>query len=290
MMLISTLILLIVQSIGTIISIVNKEKLEKVSKWDISSIVFSILALICSLIIFFINEDKEEIRQKIESAYRDSLDIKLKQRDEIHQIQDSTQSVFFAQRLDSSYEKSIKASNEALAKYNLILLDSLTTVTQKINLKGLKDAQFIIKPAAVGETSPVYFTTEGNTQSLRIKFQSYNNTCYNIELRYLFLTYEQKNTQFIYSTIDTGDVFFAKNFLTENIVSTGIIDIDNKYLTLKNVIVLFVGKFSLDPENKNVRFFNEGLFCDFSNKSTLYTSTKLVNEILEKLRKRKLIK
>ena len=185
MLVIITIIILAIQVFNVIISAINKKENESISGLTKAQIWLAIIGFGCGIAIFLLNEDKNELSQRLEKQYRDSLDIKLAQRDMKHQWQDSIQSIFFVERLDSSYQKSIKSSNEALAKYNLILIDSLNTVTKKVNIKSIREPQLIVSPAANNTSPPIYLETDSNENYLAIKVESINNTSYKVKLNYI---------------------------------------------------------------------------------------------------------
>lgn len=291
MLLIFTVTLLIIQTISTASSIINKESKSKFTNWDKLQIFLLILALGCGLSIFLLNEDKEDLKDRLENQYKTKLEIQLKQRDSIHKNEDSIQTKYFVERLDSSYERSIKASNEALAKYNLTLIDSLNTVTKKINIKSSNSPQLSFVGASKNELGPIYYSKEKNSESIIIKLQANKNTCYNIQLRYLILDYKINNGQIYYQTIDTGHVFYDRNFLPEEVVSTVIIDLKKDVLKMDEILVLITGKFSYDPENIKVKDFNEGFFFNIKGKSMgYYFSGDDLKKVLLSLKRRNIIK
>jgi hypothetical protein len=286
-----TIILLSIQVLNAIISAINKKENEKITLLTKLQIGFAIIGFGCGIAIFLLNEDKNELNHKFEKQYRDSLDFKLAQRDREHQIQDSLQSIFYVNRLDSSYQKSIKSSNEALAKYNLILIDSLNTVTKKVNFKSIKEPQLIISPAAKNATPPIYFKSDSIESQVVIKIESKNNTSYKVKLNYIVLKIQNNNNYFIYSTVDTGGLVLDKNYMIENIFTTIEIPVKKECMHLEDGLVMLYGNFSNSPDSPQLKNFQEGFGINFETREIGgQLPAFVIDDIYQKVKKRGIIK
>ncbi|HLP35432.1 hypothetical protein [Lacibacter sp.] len=291
-----SVLLLLFQIFSVIIPIIDKRTKSawedvKYSTLEKTLIIFTILSFGLSIAIFLIGQDSEKEKEKQAEVYQNDLRKKLAERDSLHQINDSIRTLFFIQRLDSSYTKSINASNDALAKYNLELVDSLNRVTNKINIKSQNKPQILIAPAEKGQVSPMYLTTLDNQNALAIKLVSSNNTRYNIKIRFYILSYKEENNILIYNIIDTGYIFYDRKFLVQDVISTSHIDIKKEFLQIENSIIFFQGSFSSDNENKDVYKFEEAYFFDFK-KNLLHSplNASLYSDIKSKLQKRGILK
>ena len=208
-----------------------------------------------------------------------------------HQRDDSAQTKFFVERLDSSYFNSIRASNEALAKYNLVLVDSLNRVANKITIKSINKPQLSIAPSEAGQVSSLYLVQDSGINFLAVKFKSNNNTSYNIKLGYCILKSTFSNNLIIYNTIDSGYYFWDRKFLNSDIISTARILIDQNVLQTDNSIIFFHGTFSSDRNNLDIVDFDEAYYFDLkNNKQYSPLDYNTISEIKSKLQKRGILK
>ena len=296
MLLILSLLLLIFQLFCVLIPIIDKRKNSgkneiKYSNWEKALITFSILAFGLSIAVILVSQDSEKEKENQADTYQIDLKNKLAERDSIHQRSDSIQTYFFIERLDSSYSKSIRASNEALAKYNLELVDSLNRVTNKINNKSINKPQFSVAPAEAGTTPPMHLTKEENENYLAVKFISTNNVSYNIKIRFCILKCAFENKHIIYSALDTVAPFYDKKFLIQNVFSTALIPIKPEFLQMENSIIFFTGTFSSDEANKDVSHFEDAYFYDLkNNKQNSPLDASLLLDIKSKLQKKGILK
>ncbi|MFT3911507.1 MAG: hypothetical protein QM737_18935 [Ferruginibacter sp.] len=268
-----TVIFSVIQLCIVLIPIIFKDKDPqnpqiKYTKKDIWLIIFSILALGLSLYIFFENQDndaqKENDRKLIEKQYKEELDKKLASRDSIHSVEDSMLNVKYNLRVDSSYQKSIKASNEALAKYNLVLVDSLNRATEKINIKTAAMPQISLTPNEKEGTPNIYLSKEGSEDVLNFRIISMKNIAYNLSLKYCIVK-PIGNVKFINSVqvIDCGTLTPQKKFLNENTFFTPYISIKPEWLQIDSSIVFVYGTFSADIDNKKIIQYHEGRLFSF---------------------------
>jgi len=275
--------------LSTILTVINKERKAKYSKEEIGQVVLSIIILGSGLAIFLINEDKDQLKAKLEKDFQTELANKLRDRDSIHEMQDSILSRYFVQRLDSSYEKSIRASNGALAKYNLTLIDSLNTVSDKINIKSIPLPQFNLCAFDEQKGSPVYLTKSGTESLLNFRFESKNNALYNLDLNAYILSFENIRNQFIYETIDTLNGFYGRKMLSVDRSALAQISLKEDILKKDSIIVLFLGSFSSSPKIKNELSFEDAIVYYFNSNSCKILQANYVNEIIKSLKRRKII-
>ena len=291
-----SILLLIFQIFCVSIPIINKnrdsnERHVVYTTWDKALLTFSVIAFGLSIAIILIGQDSENEKETRNKEYQTELKNKLAERDSLHKIDDSAQTKYFIERLDSSYTKSIKASNDALAKYNLELVDSLNRVTNKINTKSNNRPQFSISAAASGATPPMYMIKKDEQNLLAVKVVSNNNTSYNIEIRFYILGYEEERNKLFFSTIDTGGIFYDSKFLVQDVSSTAFIRIKPELMQIQNSIVYFNGSFSADFENKDVSNFEAAYFFDFKhNKQQGALDASSISSIKSKLQKRGIMK
>ena len=108
--------------------------IRKINKWGWYLISIAILSIIFNLYKDFEADSKQKASEKAKEN-SDSL-LQAKQL-EILMLQNSTKDSII-KKVDSTYVKSIKASNEALAKYNLEITDSLHSVVSTLKLESAK--------------------------------------------------------------------------------------------------------------------------------------------------------
>lgn len=121
-----------------------------------------------------LQEEKDSI-QKNELDFRNKL-----------ALSDSTYNNLLTQKIDSTANRNIKNTNEALAKYNLIYVDSLnrivSTVKSKTSLPNLTIAA--VDPF---NTPPFFLDTIDGKPHLKIRFVSEYNVSHNVFLlAYIF--------------------------------------------------------------------------------------------------------
>ena len=273
MLLLFTIGLIIFQFACFFIPVINKKnELDsaepKYTVWDKSLIAISFVSFIFSIIVYVMTDNKADADENLQKKYRTDLMNGLAARDSIHQTRDSIQAHNFAISLDSSYTKSIRASNEALAKYNLILIDSLGTVSQKINLKSINKPQLTLVPNATGETPPMYGSKENNNTFLNIKFLSENNTSYNINVYYYVFKCSNSDTFIIsFPVLDSGILIRNRSFFTTNRVSTTKFLIKPEWLDQGNYFILMIGNYSSDSQNKYIIKYEEAVTFDFKTQN-----------------------
>lgn len=231
-----------------------------------------ILIALFSILFNFFRDYKADLKQvesDKENARKDSL-FQSKQL-EILELQNSTKETII-KKVDSTYIKSIKASNQALAKYNLVITDSLHSVIRSLELNPYK-AQLSIAPVEKGN-NPAFLTKDKDKNKLNIKFRSRDGTSYHINLKcYLLL----KNKIDDYSILNSMKIGFGESFLVDNVERTKIIDISPSILLYSEIMVYITGTFSQDPERKRIIPFDDSFIFNF--KDNIYISGQDVEYI-----------
>ncbi|MCK9209952.1 MAG: hypothetical protein M0P61_03850 [Ignavibacteriaceae bacterium] len=195
---------------------------------------------------------------------------------EILLLQNSTKETII-KKVDSSYVKSIRASNDALAKYNLKITDSLHSVVSKLKLDAAKP-QILLAPLEKGKR-PAFLTKDNDQNRFNIQFISKGGTSYNISL-HCYLLKEIANDNYIIlgsSPLTTGD-----SFLTEDVTRTKYLEITPNIFAYTEVIVFITGYFSKDYEGSIRIPYNEAFKFNF--KENIYLFGWAMN--YEKLKKK----
>ncbi len=228
----------------------------------IKSLIFKIPVFVfASIVVIWATVEKDNENEKSAKNELSSLKAEIARRDSIYssekKIADSTNQKKIMDALDSSYAKSIRESNNALAKYNLILVDSLNRVSNKINLKS-SNAQLAVR-ASTKDEQPIYTFMNGNRKELRIKIESLNGTCYNPIINCYYIKLVDNGFRILHYELQNTD----GDFLAENRFRT--LKYSTSYLVNKEsqVIVLLLGSFSRDVENKQIIPYREAFEYSF---------------------------
>ncbi len=244
------------QVITTLIPIIGKTSIEnseifKTTNWGKSIIVFSLISLGLSIIFFLYTKDEED-RSKRE------LITKLDDRDSIHHLREDSLSVQFRKQIDSSYSKSIKASNEALAKYNIILIDSLNTVASTINIKSSK-AQLSVA-SVINEKSPIYLTDD---DKINIRIVSSEGTSYNINFNVYLCLWDKVNGLLVLQHIIDNN---PDEFLIPGPIRTLSYFVEKKVFEYEDVFIIILGKFTRDEKGVDTKSFGQTFTFNFKQR------------------------
>lgn len=249
---------------------------------SISSLYFKLPSLILgALMIFFgsylkdietdANETAKEIAHTKEN--QDLVNIYKKEKE----ISDSLTQNRIQAIVDSSYAKSIKASNEALAKYNLTLVDSLHQVASNINTKTSL-AQLTVD--AISERgSPLYLHKDSAGTFLQIRYIASNATCYNIHFNaYIIKTY-LTDIKVLNFENQIGGFLVPEHQRTMKIL------LDPYTLQENSLMVIIIGSFTRDYDSKTVIDYKAAYGYDFkNNKQTGKYSEVNFNKITDYLK------
>ena len=203
------------------------------------------------------NAEIERIRHKDELKSMDS-DYKAEKK-----ITDSINELKLQRIIDSSYAKSIKASNEALAKYNLRLVDSLHSVASTINSKT-SIAQLEIDAVRDGK-SPIYLSSEGENRKLNIRMISANATSYNIRLNIYIVKEPVDEKSILDYIIDPGGYIYLVPDRERTYSSL----IKRNLLDYEKLLIIMLGKFSRDEKGKEMLEFKSAFDFNFKENKLL---------------------
>lgn len=233
------LLVALCQILAVVFATTNKQNGEY-TKLDYAIAIVSIVGFGAALYLTFTTKDKQDVKDLLEIKYQETLRKELNTRDSLHRITDSSMVRENQKQVDSAYGKSITASNEALAKYNLILIDSMNTVSKKVNYKALGEPQLAL--AGSNESgSPIYIDIKNGDSTINFKVISVNNIAYNISIAYsIFGEYKNAGNKYL--------VFLNSETLTQNmrfIIPSNILTLgnylkkSNSYPELGQIVVKF---------------------------------------------------
>lgn len=212
------------------------EKYPKL-KW-IEKLVFKIpIALLLILITNYCSAEKERLSSE-------ENQISQNKKDSIHQRREDSLAYDFKKQIDSSYNKSIKSSNEALAKYHLVIIDSLHTVASTINSKGLPTPQLSVAPFDNGKPC-MYLSNEFNPPIFSIKFISPVATSNQINVN-CYIVKEVNN----YFWVLKSQNIFHNGFVLPGITTTCKFPVNEDILNEGELFIVLMGKFSNDKTDK----------------------------------------
>jgi predicted Holliday junction resolvase-like endonuclease len=193
---------------------------------------------------------------------------------ESHRLQMSTKDTII-KKVEDTYQKSIKASNDALAKYNLKITDSMRSVVNTLKLNAV-NPQLSFVPLG-GGSHPAFLKNDQNKNILCIQFKSFNGTSYHIMLTCHLLQEAPGGFFLLYSDTLT----FGEGFITDDIFTTLQTEIKPVILTYSDLIVFVTGTFSKDPEGKLIIPFNKAFKYNFKDNNYI-TGCELKYEELKK--------
>lgn len=176
-------------------------------------------------------------------------------------------------------------------KLSLVKLkDSLERVTDKINIKSINKPQLTLAPSESGTVATFYVTGESD-KKMNVKLTSENNTSFNVSIRYYVIPCSMKKPYLKYKSIsDSGNLISLRKVFTQNRTSTASFDIKPEFFNLECSIILLVGTFSADRENKDRIKFENAICYNFKNNSISSIDDQTTDEIIDDLKRRKFIK
>lgn len=203
------------------------------------------------------NEYSENQRKIVDSLFQDS-------QNEILRLQLSAKNSII-EKVESTYVKSIMASNEALAKYNLQISDSLNSVISKLVIDN-SNPQFLLQPQEKGK-QPISIIDYKGEKGFRLQFTSIGGNCYNILLDIYIVKLANNGT---YPILHTERLSHNDRFLAENVVRSYMLDINPEVLTEPELFVVATGKFTKDPQGEIIISYDEAFKYNF--RDNLYIS------------------
>jgi len=249
---------------------------------NLNSLIFKIFFFVIGSLMVTIgvigkdNESDEKQEKEKEFYIQEMNKVEENYRSEIRK-NDSLNSLKIQTSIDSSYAKSIKASNEALAKYNLTFIDSLQSVTSKINIKGSL-AQLTID-AVADNTPPIYINAEKNKKFLNIRYISANATSYNIRLNVYIFEESQKGIFLLDHILDPG----GYNFLVPDRKRTMSFAIDSSIYRYENALVIILGNYSRDEKGETIIEFKDSYSFNFKDNKILTRRPTIDFTIIKKI-------
>lgn len=157
-------------------------------------------------------------------------------------ISDSVQKIAIAKLLDSSYIKSVKASNGALAKYNLEIIDSL----HQVKLNPSSYGQLTVAPMAPPDTSTIQIREISGNQFLTFKLTSIGGNSYNVNFKYFLIEPESP-----FSVLLSDNFGSPYTFMNQGTLTPVYVKIDNLPASVDSCYLVFIGYFSPDIQ-KNI--------------------------------------
>ncbi|RPI06748.1 MAG: hypothetical protein EHM64_01875 [Ignavibacteriae bacterium] len=195
----------------------------------------------------------EKEKKKVDSLFQDA-------QNKIMQLQKSTKDTIVYE-VKNAYTNSIKASNDALAKYHLRYSDSLHSVVSTLKLNAL-NSQLSISPVIDGKP-PAYLNKDKDI--LFINFISKDGTTYNIILTcYLLIGKNYRPTLLKADKLASGE-----SALIVETTRTLQTNISSNILLQPEVDIFITGSFSRDPEGKIKIPFNDGFTFNFKENKYL---------------------
>lgn len=287
-----TVCLLVLQALLFLLQIIFKD--SELKLWfKRTNAVLIILSFTSAFGLFIVTKDEQDALKIADATYKEQLKIELASRDSLHSIQDSFRSIEFQKQIDSSYTKSITASNKALADYNLILIDSMERVSAKVNSKTTPMPQLTIVAANTDVNSPpVYLSNSENIPELKVKFESKNSTCYNINIAMvIFGTVSIQGASKSKVVLYNKAVAATRKFLVNDVHWTMLCPFPKEILQHKDIEILFYGTFTSDYEGNKKQEYYEAV--ELNNETHAY-SGKIeygeIKKILQYLRDNSYIK
>jgi hypothetical protein len=190
-------------------------------------------------------DESNKAKAKVDSLLQDS-------QTKILQLQASVKDTIIKE-VKNTYSNSIKASNEALAKYNLIITDSLHSVVSKLKLDA-SNPQLIVSPLEKG-SQPVFISKENDKNILNIQFVSKGGTSNHVTLKCYIL----ENSSHGYIVLQTRQFAQGESSITEGVLSTRKIELLPEVLLHSEVIIFLTGSFTKDSQGTIIVPFNDAL-------------------------------
>jgi hypothetical protein len=158
--------------------------------------------------------------------------------------------------VENAYANSINASNQALARYNLKITDSLHAVVSTLKLNAVHP-QLFLAPVDQGKP-PAFVASENGVSSLYIRLISKGGVCHHIELTCHLLATGTRDSLLASIPFSGGG-----SSLGENVESSRQVPLPRQALEERRILVLITGSFSSDYDGANKVPFNEAFEFNF---------------------------
>ena len=207
---------------------------------------------------FLKDYQSDESQNRIENEKRKSDSLLVDSQIKLHQFQISSKDSII-QKVENTYQNSLKASNQALAMYNLKLTDSLHSVVNTLKINALTP-QLVFRPLGNGN-HPFFIKKDQGRNAFYIQFESRNGTCYHVLLYCYFLNI--KNNGF--EVLHFDSIASGHGFVTSDSYRTFQTVIKNSILDYPELFVLIIGSFSKDPEGKILVPYSQAIKYNFKD-------------------------
>jgi hypothetical protein len=233
-----------------------------------------IMSLIFTAALYYKTDEDEKNKQNLFARTQ-------AQRDNTHHVREDSMLKEYERKIDSSYTKSITASNKALADWNIVLVDSMRKVSNRNRVKAVSP-QLSIAP--VSTHNPIFFSTLEGKSVLAVQFQSSNATSYLINLDcFILAPFPQHPENSIF--LKKQKLFDADQFITPGRTITTYVENDISMEKYEKLIIVVVGKFATDEDRKNIIPYKEARSFDVKLNTVTRTPVNydtLFNEIRER--------
>jgi len=224
------------------------------------------ILITCAFLVIVVNFFKDgRTEREIENfnAARSNIDSQLQKtkkeleisQNKLFALQSSTKDTIL-KMVDSSYINSIIASNMALEKYNLQIVDSLHKIVDSVKPNTITPQLSLVN--SQGGSGPAYRDKIKNFDVLKIKMISRDAIAYNIML-YSYLV----NTNFInYSIIQADTLFRGDTFIAPDIIRMINIYLTPEAIQNNKVMVVLIGSCSKDIGGKYIIPYHQAFRFD----------------------------
>ena len=217
---------------------------------------YLVLCALLSVAFNFYRDWNADAREKASGQAKARVDSMFQQsQSEILRLQLSTKDSII-NSVQNAYATSIKASNEALARYNIRITDSMHSVVSTLKLNAA-NPQLLLAPLEPGK-QPAFVQTVDGRKRFSVQFITKGGTSYHIDLTCCIMR-------------DTVDypllqcLSFSRGAIpiVEDVTSTREVLVAPEIFLESKTLVLFTGRFSKDPEGNFTIPFNTAFNFNF---------------------------
>ncbi len=240
------------------------EKFPKL-KW-IDRLGFKLPAAVCLIVLTIIASEQKskmasEAAQKAKRIADSTAAADINERDIRHEKREDSLSLAYSAKVDSSYTKSIIASNKALGEFNLRLNDSLRRVESRINAKSRNIPQLSLIPKGMDSLDPIYLESFGTFIQLHFRLMSKEATSRQINICFYVLKYPFSS----FEILQQGQQSTNKVLVTD-VASNNAFVLTPEVLRQNRILLILRGTFSPDVEGGQQIAFREVCEVDIPGK------------------------
>ncbi len=201
---------------------------------------------------------RDSLHNIADSLLTRSFEKKLSSNDSVHKFDDSVLSKSYEKQLNNSYTNSIKASNIALAKYNLEMVDSMKKVTIINNTRNLNLPFLKIDAISPLGLPPIYINKKDSFPYINFRFVSINNISYNISVHVYLVScrkfdVDKRYVLFDYKLLLEDGLLNGYTLVNQNnVTNTSSMRVGENIMDVEFGIILLQETFSSDMEGKNI--------------------------------------